>query len=367
MHLYAGYNTTPRGLLSKHPGDSPGFDIRGIFISKPLQKNSFVMRWFQEREYGRLLEKEIEQFHPDVVISANTPLDAQALAIRKSREIKAKFIFWLQDLLGYGAYMILRKKTPGLGHVVGKYYIQLEKSLLKDSDHIVAISNDYVPVLVEIGVVKDKISVMENWAPLDGVSPRPKDNPWARAHSLHDRFVFLYSGTLGMKHNPKVFSLLVKSFLDVKAVAVCVISEGVGAEWLKQQKEVEHLNNLDILNYQPFDTMSDVLGSGDVLIAILEKDAGVFSVPSKVLTYLCSQRPLLLSVPSENLAARIVKENELGVVVPPGNDEEFIEAANKLHKNPSLRWQYAQNARRYAEENFDIEKIAVKFLKIILD
>ncbi|MCJ7532457.1 MAG: glycosyltransferase, partial [Anaerolineales bacterium] len=142
---------------------------------------------------------------------------------------------------------------------------------------------------------------------------------------------------------------------------------GRGAEWLNRQKDAERLDNLQILNYQPFEMMSELLGSGDVLVAILEADAGVYSVPSKVLSYLCAQRPVLLSVPSENLAARIVKENELGVVVPPGNDEEFIEAANELYKNPLLRWQYAQNAHRYAEQNFDIEKIAVKFLKIILD
>ena len=168
-----------------------------------------------------------------------------------------------------------------------------------------------------------------------------------------------------MKHNPREISLLAKSFLDVNDVAVHVISESIGAEWLKRQKQAEHLDNLHIFNFQRFEAMSDVLGSGDVLIAILEADAGVFSVPSKVLTYLCAQRPLLLSVPPENLAARIVKENELGVVVPPGQDEEFIEAANELYKNPLLRWQYAQNARRYAEENFDIEKIASRFLKII--
>ncbi len=366
LHLYAGNNTTPRGLLSRQTGDPDTLKVKGIFIRKPLQKNSFIKRWLQEQEYGMLLEKEIEAFCPEAVISANTPLDAQARAIRISRKIKAKFVFWLQDIIGTASYLILRKKMPGLGHVVGEYYIQLEKKLLRDSDHVVAISDDFVPLLLKMGVAENRISVIQNWAPLESVRPAPKDNPWAQAHgNLQNRFVFLYTGTLGMKHNPAVLSRLAGSFLNNQDVVVYVISETIGAEWLKQQKEAEHLDNLEILNYQPFEVMSDVLASGDVLVAILEADAGRFSVPSKILTYMCSQRPLLLSVPPENLAARLVKENLLGMVIPPGKDEEFAAAAHELHKNAHLRGQYAQNARRYAEQNFKIEEITDQFLKTI--
>ena len=76
--------------------------------------------------------------------------------------------------------------------------------------------------------------------------------------------------------------------------------------------------------------LPDVLGSADVLVAILEADAGVFSVPSKVLSYFCAGRPVLLAVPRENLAAKIVVESGAGLVVEPSDVAGFCRAAQQL-------------------------------------
>ena len=137
------------------------------------------------------------------------------------------------------------------------------------------------------------------------------------------------------------------------------------ADWLREQKKGHKLDNLILLNYQPFEVLPDVLGSADVLLAVLEPDAGVFSVPSKVLTYLCAGRPLLLAVPPKNLAARIVRENGAGITVPPGDIEGWLKAADELIGDSSLRQTLARNARRYAEETFDINAITDRFERIL--
>ena len=100
LHLYAGYNVTPRGPLARQDNDPDTFSIHPIYIRKPLNKYSFVKRWLQEREYGQLLASEIVRFKPDVMISANTPLDAQKQALNATRKVNGKFLFWLQDIIG---------------------------------------------------------------------------------------------------------------------------------------------------------------------------------------------------------------------------------------------------------------------------
>jgi len=42
-----------------------------------------------------------------------------------------------------------------------------------------------------------------------------------------------------------------------------------------------------------------------VLLVVLDKSAGAFSVPSKTLSYLCAARPILGLMPDENLAAHL--------------------------------------------------------------
>ena len=48
---------------------------------------------------------------------------------------------------------------------------------------------------------------------------------------------------------------------------------------------------------------------------MIEADAGKFAVPSKVPSYMCAGRPILLAAPKENLAARTVARANAGIVV----------------------------------------------------
>jgi len=361
LHLYAGYNVTPRGPLTRQDNDPDTFSINPIYIRKPLNKYNFVKRWRQEKEYGQLLASEIVRYKPDVIISANTPLDAQKQALSATRKVNGKFLFWLQDIIGIATKRLLAKKLPVLGSLIGTYYIKLEKELLRSSDHVVLITEDFIPLMQQWGIAQPKMTVIPNWATLNDLPVQPKNNPWSRSKGLADQFCFLYSGTLGMKHNPEMILKLALHFREVSHVRIVVISEGPGADWLNLQRKFHKLDNLVIHNFQSFEQLPLVMGTADVLFAVLEADAGVFSVPSKVLSYLCAQRPLLLSVPLDNLASRIVKGNDAGLVVDPSDISKFIDSANMLYDDSVMRSKFAENGRKYAIENFDIEEISEKF------
>ena len=245
--------------------------------------------------------------------------------------------------------------------MIGSHYARLERKLLAASDKSVVISADFVPILESWGIPPSDISVIENWAPLDEVPPRLRQNDWAIEHEIDKSLCFLYSGTLGLKHNP---DLLLQLAIDNPNATVVVVSQGLGADWLSTQKRERRIDNLTLLPFQPFERLPDVLASGDILVAILEPDADVFSVPSKVLTYLCAARPVLLAVPVNNLAARIVERNSAGFVVSPTDTEGFLAAAATLAGDPNERAEMAKNARAYAERSFNIEAITDRFQSV---
>ncbi len=172
---------------------------------------------------------------------------------------------------------------------------------------------------------------------------------------------------MGMKHNPEILLQLALHYRENSSVVVIVISEGLGATWLEKKKREYQLNNIQILPYQSYEDMPNVLASGDVLLTILEQDAGFFSVPSKVLSYMCAQRPLLLSVPLDNLSAKIVIENKAGICVTSKDIKTFLSAADELLANSFLREMYGKNARAYAETHFDIENITNSFINIMTE
>ena len=329
-HAYATFLQTPRGALERRTDDPENFSIQGLGISRPFAKHKFLQRRFQEVEYGRRAAAFIENLKPDWVISGNTPTEAQARLLRASRKCGAGFVSWVQDFYGIAVDKLLRRKLPLAGALIGGYYKRLDRKIMRQSDRIIVITEDFAPLLSSMGIPADRVTVIENWAPLEDLPTRPKDNAWARAQGLADKFCFVYSGTLGMKHNPGLLAALAEHFRDDPQVRILVISEGPGVDWLRNEAQQRGLQNLVLMPFQPFECMPDVLGCADVLVAILEPDAGVFSVPSKVLTYLCAGKPLLAAMPAENLAARTIKRAGAGSVVRTEHNGDFLAAGARL-------------------------------------
>ena len=369
-HGYSSTNQTPQGALARRDGDPDGFEPDPIALANPIEKYAHSLRglWARrkrEKEYGALLIERIVHFHPDVVLAANTPLDALAPLQRWCSEQDVRFVNWLQDLISVASHRLLRRKLPVLGEFAGRIYVGMEQRILRASDAIVMITDDFRPILTRWGVKPERLHVVENWAPLEEMPVRPKKNPWSEAFGLAEKQVLLYSGTLGMKHNPTLLLNLALRWKDDDSVRVVVIAEGAGADWLREKKTEQSLEGLVVLPYQPFEEFPDVLASADVLLAILEPEAGVFSVPSKVLTYLCAGRAVLLAVPPENLAAQIITRTGSGVVVPPTAPTAFVHEAAKLLGDGERRAEAGQNARAYAETTFDIKQITDRFEAIL--
>src|SRR5581483_10921754 len=105
----------------------------------------------------------------------------------------------------------------------------------------------------------------------------------------------------------------------------------------------------------------DVLGAADVLVALLEDDAGPFSVASEVLSYYCGGRPILLSAPTSNLSVRLVENAGAGLCVAAGDRQAFVAAAGLLRSQPQTCTGLGAAGRAYAESAFDISGVADRF------
>jgi glycosyltransferase involved in cell wall biosynthesis len=226
---------------------------------------------------------------------------------------------------------------------------------------VVAISEDFIPVLDRWRVEPGRVTVIPNWAPLDEAEPMPRSNPWSTRQGLDGVPVFLYAGTLGRKHDPGLLLLLADHFPEAITV---VVSEGPGTERLRPM--ADRRKNLILLPLQPAEQLPHVLASADVLVALLEADASVFSVPSKVLTYLAAGRPILAGIPTINLAARTIQDSNAGYVVEPSDHEGFVGAARTLLADPEARARAAAAGREYAERAFEIGAIADRF-EVVLE
>ena len=365
-HLYSLNIVGAKGNLVKTADDPDLLQIEGISIGHDINRYNFIKRLRDESLYGRALSRRVAEIKPDLLIASNTPLDSLFTLYSTCKRYDIQFVFWLQDILGIAAKNVLSKKLGVIGSLIGSYYTFREARILRSSDHVVAISPDFKSTLSTWNIPDNKLSIIHNWAPLNEIPALARDNEWSTEHQLNTKKVALYSGALGLKHNPQLLlDLAIHMQKYEPDQQLIVISEGHGADWLLQQQQTLNLSSLTLLPFQPFELLPEILASADVVLGILEPEAGEFCVPSKVLSYMCVARPIVLAALKRNLASQLLINNNCGLVSDPKNSKEFVSIVTQLLHNPTKSHEMASNARAFAEYNFDIDNIGNAFEDII--
>jgi glycosyltransferase involved in cell wall biosynthesis len=250
-------------------------------------------------------------------------------------------------------------KVPVIGASIATGYALLEHRVARQSNGIIAISEDFRDLAVEWGVDPGRIAVIVNWGVVPPDPLPPKENDWAAQHGRVGRRVLLYSGALGFKHNPQLFLELAMEFRREVDVRIVVISEGYGAEWLSLRSR--EFPQLILLPFQSAENYRKALATADVLVAILEPIAAKYSVPSKVLSYMTAGKPILAAIPADNLAARTIKEACAGLIVDPENSAGLRRSARSLVEDADCRKRLGAAGLAYARANFNIDRIAARF------
>jgi len=361
LHVQCASYASGKGSFEGEEGERLAYT--SISVGEVFERYSTARRLVHEVRYARAFTRLAKEFRPDLVISCNDPLIAKAGFGMWASVRRVPWVFWLQDIYSIAMAREAARRSRA-GQVVGRVLYRIERGLLRSSDAVVAITEDFGPTLDSWRIPAGKRTVIENWAPLEEVSPRPRENAWRDEAGIGERFVFLYAGTLGLKHNPDVLHELAMAEPDAEVV---VVSEGLGAERLRARLQDQPAPNLRILPFQRWEALPDVLGAADVLLVLLEPEAGAFSVPSKILTSLCAGRPILAAIPRANLGARTIEAAGAGIVVAPGEPMDFLAAARNLREDDEMRARMGTAARAHAESAFDIETITDRFVRVLDD
>jgi colanic acid biosynthesis glycosyl transferase WcaI len=323
-------------------------NARPISLRRPFSKYG-VKRFYSEVAYGVAAFRFIRRGKYSDVISSNCPVISQVFILAASRFTRARFVFWLQDVFGLTA---LLGKTGVAIRLARPIITRLERRVLRGSDAVVAISDDFARYVRGCGVSAERVCVQPNWAPLYSLSSTADDG----------HFEFLYAGTLGLKH-PWHLLLELAEAVESDGGRVVVVSEGQGVAHLRQSPLP---SNVTISPFVELDVLRGMYARASVLVALLEPGASRFSVPSKVAAYLSAGRPVLAAIPAENEAAKMIITSGAGTVASPDDAAGFLEAAQRLMRMSfDDREALGAAGRRFADATFDLASIGERLAKLL--
>jgi glycosyltransferase involved in cell wall biosynthesis len=348
----------------RRPDDSRRLTIERISVGQGHDRYKIVGRFRLERAYARRVIESIDEFQPDIVLTANTPLLVQHWVQGHLGRKRIPVVNWLQDVHSVAIADDLVRRFGPPGHVAATALNRMEGAILRSSAAVVVITPDFVPLVRRCKVDAGHIHVKLNWAEL--IQAADRKNRFSGEHGLDDKITLLYAGTLGLKHDIERLLVLAEEFRGRPEVAIVVVSEGLGRRRLEEEREARRLGNLLLLDYQPEERLADMLGSADVLLSMIRPAAAKFSVPSKVLSYLVAGRCQLSAIPLTNTAARILLDSGGGLVVEPDDAEEWLCRARELITSVEYRDELGRKGRAYAEANFHIDATASWFEGLLM-
>lgn len=198
--------------------------------------------------------------------------------------------------------------------------------------------------------------------------PAKKDLDLLRLFDLNENdFVILYEGEfvrLGFTDNLVKFIITYADELRKRRVKILFPGRLKGKEDIEKKKAVrkilEREKVMDIARftnqvYAENDFMQKKYNLADIFIFPVQNMEGKFDIPLAVVEAMACEKPVIIS--DLPILSEIAKDNN-SVIIPRGNVVALYKAILDLYNNPEKRAQIGQAARKFVEENFDIQKIA---------
>jgi len=331
------------GRASDRQADLRGATITPLSIGADVAKGTFAKRCAQDMRWAFSLLRHLRQIGADTVLVSNTALPVLAvLAAYSAFARKLRWGVWVQDIYSSAFETVLVDKFPERIAAAGTTIAdRVEGAALRRADMIFSIGETLDKEIQRLA--SRSAEPLPNWAMLDDFEP---DNDAAATFGTDpERRIATYAGTLGVKHDLTDFVSLAQT-LAASSWSLVVASEGDAADRLSDLlSDFEHAK---VIPFQSDAAYRALLAESDLLLVALTDDAAQYSIPSKVLTYLCAGRPIAASIAPDNDAARIIKTIGCGTVA------SSLDAAAKtcMDLTDGERHELGDRGRAYAERHF---------------
>jgi glycosyltransferase involved in cell wall biosynthesis len=288
----------------------------------------------------------------DVTICLSPPVQTTILGAAIRRRL-GKLVMLIKDLPTEAARSVgMLKGGPLL-----RLGTAFEQFAYRRADHIVVISSAFADYIRRLGVASERISQIPDWADLEAIRPNSPDQAIrSRLGAGPADFLVVHSGNMGAKQDLINVVAAAEMLQSETRIKIALVGDGTERAKIEQAVSVKKLGNLRLLPLQSTADFPKVLSAADGLLvnqAPLVMDS---VLPSKLLTYMAAERPVLAAVHPDSTTADLVRRASCGVVAPAGQPAALAAAIRSMadmSKDGLARNEMGVRGRRYVTEHFE--------------
>jgi len=301
----------------------------------------------------------------DVVVAVTNPPLLPYLVFIASRVKGARFVLLVHDVYPEILARLGMLKTRS---VFFRALDQVSRWLYNSTDRVVVIGRDMQRLIAQkMSSANGSVSVAPNWANLDDISPKSRtENSLLASLGLTDRFVVQFWGNMGRPHCIEDLIEAADLLMPDPEIHFLIIGWGTKKSWVVAEKAARKLDNITILDPLSREETCNVQNACDVVLNTLSSGMSGISVPSRTYNALAAAKPLVVVCDDDSEIAAVVKEENIGWVVPPGHPDQLVSALREAHGNRQLLREMGERARRAVETKYTRSHILERY-KILID
>jgi glycosyltransferase involved in cell wall biosynthesis len=365
VHALCGQPTySARGVRAPRTEIHKGVAIERC-IGTTLDKNVLLFRLINLITLSlSTFFRAIAQFkRGDRVMVVTTPPSLPFIVAIACRLRGASYLLLIHD--NYPEILIAAKKAKPEGALVGLMN-RMNKRLYKGAEQIIVVGRDMKNLLArKMNGDAKRIVTIPNWAELERVDPAPRrQNALLAELGLTDKFVLLYAGNMGYPNDLESILWCAEKLLARDEFHFLFIGSGVKKRWLEATVKKNGLRNVTVLPPRPRDDQTNFLNACDIaVISFVDQMLGV-SMPSRTYNTLAAGKPMIGIADANSELAMVIREEQVGWVVPPGKPEELFQAMIEAQSSAGQLAEMGARARLAAEEKYSLDKAVKDYLAV---
>lgn len=296
-------------------------------------------------------------------IYANSwPLLAQYILVRKAKKYKIPIVVHVHDVYPES----ISNRMPFIGPLVNAILLPIDKYTLRNAVKVIAISEKMKRLLIATRNIPDeKISVIPNYQTEKSFLDYKASNEIPEKDGT---FTFMYLGTIGPVAG---VDDIIEAFYKARLKNCRLVIAGEGSVKEMHQKRVAELN-LDNVEFwsvgKGAEDVPKTQAYGDVMLLPVKKGAASSSIPSKLPSYMLSEKPIIAFVDPDSDTARCVVSSDGGWVLPPDSRDDLAEMMKKVAGLPKEELQEkGRKGFEYAMKYLSKGAVLEKLVGIILE
>lgn len=295
----------------------------------------------------RKVTKKIRQ--QDFVLAiSQPPIMGGMLGVYGKKKLGARLVYCIQD---FNPEQIMAtgylKLTPIL-----KIAMRLDMQSCREADLIITVGRDLCETLKNRfhGKTVPKHQMINNWIDEKAIYPLPACDPnvldFRRRYGLLDKFVFMYSGNIGLYYDLEGLLRVIEQFRNAKTpegreVVFAFVGGGSMLNRLVQYTKDHDLAHVVFIPYQEKEKLIFSLNAADVHWCVNAKGIKGVSCPSKFYGIAGVGKPVLAVLEEGSEIRMLIEEIGCGKCSDPGAYEEIAE---------NIRWYIDHAGRKELDE-----------------